>query len=707
MSGETLRELAALLAESGPADRPAALREGAGAYAQEARGLVDLRAAARRRPDEAREQLTAAASALAGTPLAAAVRRWAARLARRHVQPAPLFSIDEGLPGPEVPWPERLERASVDAFARDVNELAARFDQVPAGAVPLLARRLAQALPDDRRRDALALLERAADRDRSGPGAISGDTLLALAAERLIASADRELALDAWRLVRRARSGARRRGPPRPGAAAAVQPRPGSRGRRGCRRWPRPWPTRPAGGQLLGAVLAAAQAGRRPNRRASPWWRARRPGRPPARAASPRRCAIGPRSWTPPPDPTPCWIACPPAASRSISATIPASLPATCWPRPTIPNDAWRAAGRSAATGGSALRVTEAAGWLIEAGKPAEALSWLMDAGSHGERSEALSLYLRRLVRQGDAASQATVLSELLEALPESTPAMERAELEMLRAEALAMSGAAARPPICSASCWPDRWRATPIWRCAGCCGPCATARPWSRCGGTSTTPSSARAGCAGAAAALVEKARVVRDLRGDAAAAAEELRQALEEDPEQPLARVMWLAAMPPLADGPPAARGHRLVEALARELPASAVSLHFLAALLAEGQGGPHGDAEAARRNLAAAVERAGKALPITLARRHVAAEQNRTPPEPGLPELLERQAERIAGHARGRCPPGGGAADGSGAAGRTGDAQGTGPAPPSAVPAGAAAGARPPAGAAAPAADRPAPG
>ena len=74
--------------------------------------------------------------------------------------------------------------------------------------------------------------------------------------------------------------------------------------------------------------------------------------------------------------------------------------------------------------------------------------------------------------------------------------------------------------------------------------------------------------------------------------------------------------------------------MEALARELPASAVSLHFLAALLAEGQGGPHGDAEAARRNLAGAVERAGKALPITLARRHVAAEQNRRRPNPDCP-------------------------------------------------------------------------
>ncbi len=107
-----------------------------------------------------------------------------------------------------------------------------------------------------------------------------------------------------------------------------------------------------------------------------------------------------------------------------------------------------------------------------------------------------------------------------------------------------------------------------------------------------------------------------------------------------------MWLAAMPPSQSGHPRPEVTGLVEALARELPASAVSLHFLAALLAEGQGGPHGDAEAARRNLAAAVERAGKALPITLARRHVAAEQNRQPPEPGLSGLLERQADRIAG-------------------------------------------------------------
>ncbi len=441
LSGETLRELAVLLAESGPADRPAALREGAGAYAQEARGLVDLRSASRQPPGEAREQLTAAASALAGTPLASAVRRWAARLARQRVQPPPLFSMTRACWDPRHPGPSawsglRLMRSPgiSTSWQRGSTRCRRRPYRCWRDGWPRRCPTTGEGMRSP-------CFERAGDRDRlrdgTASGAPSGDTLLALAAERLAAGADRELALEAWRLIAL-------HDPARSAVAHQVQaqlllsgPDPASRA---------------AGLQALAAAVAAAP------QEASFWalsWQQRKQGHAEQAGES---LVAGGAAWE---AAGAGHIA---TALRDRAAELAAAarpdalldrLPARSFavdlgddPRqlarellaraddPKAMASTWTAA----ATGGSALRVAEAAGWLIEAGKPAEALGWLMDAGAHGE-SDALSLYLRRLVRQGDAASQATVLSELLEALPESTPAMERAELEMLRAEALALSG--------------------------------------------------------------------------------------------------------------------------------------------------------------------------------------------------------------------------------------------------------------------------
>ena len=63
-------------------------------------------------------------------------------------------------------------------------------------------------------------------------------------------------------------------------------------------------------------------------------------------------------------------------------------------------------------------------------------------------------------------------------------------------------------------------------------------------------------------------------------------------------------------------------LLEELAREMPAEAVSMHFLAALVADGQGHP----ETAQRLLREALRRAGDRPSLALVRRHVASEQNR---------------------------------------------------------------------------------
>ena len=150
----------------------------------------------------------------------------------------------------------------------------------------------------------------------------------------------------------------------------------------------------------------------------------------------------------------------------------------------------------AAATGGSALRVAEAAGWLIEAGKPAEALGWLMDAGSHGDVGRAVAVPAPtgpsgRRRQPGNGAVRIARGAARVDASDGTG-----------RAGDVAGRGAGAVGP-------PSRGRRS-VPRAAGgtagrrrrpghapgAVGHARRRRRWSRCGGTSTTPSSGRVAC-------------------------------------------------------------------------------------------------------------------------------------------------------------------------------------------------------------------
>ena len=396
-SGQVLRELAVLSLESVDPDRAPGVWQQAGETLPEAGALARLRQAACR-PAEDVAVLGQAAQGLAGTPLAGALRRWTARLSRRRGQP-----VESGQPadlsGSErtaLPWPERLDALAAELSGVDAAALTARFDGLVPEVVPLLARRLAVALGPSRASAALEVLEHAAGRSGHGDPV---DPLVALSAEPLTATQDPAVVLAAWRLVaehdpsRRAhafhaRAQLQLRAPDPQARAAGLESLAASvdAARGDGAFWTLSWQQRKLGRPDLAAEALAAGASAWDSAGLDPIARTLRDRAVELDAAArPERL-----------------LSRLPAQSFAVDVSDdPRALARTLLSRANEPL-AVAAAWKDAATGGGAHRVVEAAGWLIEAGKPAEALNWLADTGSDAQGLPALSLLRRRLLQAGD-----------------------------------------------------------------------------------------------------------------------------------------------------------------------------------------------------------------------------------------------------------------------------------------------------------------
>ena len=313
---------------------------------------------------------------------------------------------------------------------------------------------------------------------------------------------------------------------------------------------------------------------------------------------------------------------------------------------PTAEAGALAEAFKHAATDGSRARAFEAADWLLQSGAPERALDWVLDVSSPEGGDPLAVLWLRRLARQsGDAKRRASALGDLA---PLLTDPVLRAGAELARGEALETAGRRreaaavyrellAGPHAKEADLalrrvlWADHDRRTleAFWR----------------------DEHDAQFGAGRgqkAALALVEKARVGRDLGGDEATARTDLRGAVALDPESAEAHVALLTS----SHLTPSERINHL-EYLAGRMDAKARSLLFLGALLADGSdpgagevaGGLLEPQATSQRLLRLALGASDEVLPLALARRHVTVEENRKLPDPDLPGLLEARAAAIA--------------------------------------------------------------
>src|SRR6185369_2742629 len=161
-----------------------------------------------------------------------------------------------------------------------------------------------------------------------------------------------------------------------------------------------------------------------------------------------------------------------------------------------------------------------------------EALGWVTDTAPRGSAHAMTALFLRRLVRlTSDHEQRALILGEMLEADP---TADDRPELELGRAEALEQAGrraeaaAAYREQLAGPlAVDADIGLRRVLWALRDGEALEALLRDeHDALNGAGRTPAAARA--------LVEKARAALDLREDPETAREDLRRALELEPEQ-----------------------------------------------------------------------------------------------------------------------------------------------------------------------------
>jgi hypothetical protein len=671
-ASSALRVVAALFLErSGRSDEAAQLRAAAGSDALVASALASVRQAAwggaASVADAAEppgiapwQRLVEAADSLPPSPVRAAVLRWAAR-ERLRATPAPdelaaetsaadllaRAQEDAGLEEGDLGEQVALATAALADSARSNGETARdTWQQVSPELTPLVLRRLFLQTDWLSADAAMALLDgaraRLADEAGDGEAPRRRVPLLGILSEKLTTLGDpaaRLVAIRSWGLSDPARRAAAQRR-----AAALLMSGPEV--------------------DLGAAAEAVAAAARAAPGEASFWtlsWQERRAAEADGAAASLRR---GASAWAD--------IGAQAATLAGALQDRAAQLDAAAHPQRLLERlpvagfstgdplddpaalvaeirggvtDVRKVAERwkTAAASGSAFRALEAAGWLREAGLPGEALALLLEADAHGEEHPQVALMQRRLVRLvGEPSAQAMVLGDWLAAV---TDPGERAELEMLRAEALERSGAQRE----AASVYRELL-ASPLLRDADLAlrralwslrdGP-ALEELWRDEHDAMSGAGRARQ----AAAALVEKARVARDLRADMEGAADELRAALDEDSTRQEARIMLLA----MAEGR-LARGAgvgRLGE-LARDLGSHASSLLHVAALLAQGQG--PAEAELGDRLLQESVERAGghagKNIPLALLRRQVMTLESREPADEGRAAFFEASAASLVG-------------------------------------------------------------
>ena len=644
-----LRAVASLCFErTGEVQRAAELRSGAGQETAVLSTLAELRAAARGGQPGSWDAVAAGMQSWApGAPMATAVARWAARSGDRH---APAAADEASLEFISALLPEAVDRALASDTAADAAGPVAP-EGLTEELAPLVLRRLVAgktaAEQADLRQAASLVLEVAG----SDPGPLVGvllQTLVPAAAAdgSPAALAEARQALGRWAQLDPARRAAAER-------SAA-------------------WRSlRVPATELEAAELAVESAGSVAPGEASFWllsWHLRKARQ--AEAAS-RLLGRGAQRWETRPAPAGLAATLQARAAELDAAASPQRLldrlpvPSFAVETPDDPrelvrqllgevNDPRPVAERwkEAATAGSVFRWVETAGWLREAGAHGEALGLLLDAASRSEDLPHMSLLQRRLVRLvGDAPTQATVLGDWLAAVED--PA-DRAELEMLRAEALERSGAERE-----ASGIYRELLASPLMRDADLAlrrtlwslrDAAALEELWRDEHDAQSGAGRVRA----ASAALVEKARVVRDLRGDEAAAAEELRAALDEDSTQKDARVMLLTSA---GGGIVSGSGLAQLGELGRQLSPHTPSLLFLVSLLAQKQG----EIELAERLLRESLDQAGRALPLGVLRRLVISEEVRVAAggeaapaaavmETGAAHAADAATAPVAGGARG---------------------------------------------------------
>jgi lipopolysaccharide biosynthesis regulator YciM len=594
-------------------------------------GFASLRAALGLPRGEALERLVRGVEVLPPSPLGAALLRWAARLARAQEQPERARTLleraevqGEGF----LPLLEAVELTGSWPQGAPLELLLARLDKADADAAALSARRLGKRLnAEGRPADALEVVRRTRPRGPIAEAAVLG----MLAEQSALPSANRDTRLQALKLWGEL-------DPARSLAASMLRAHTLLRGD----------DTRSEG------IGALEQAVRSDGQEAGFWWLSwylRRDGRS-ARAAD--ALQAGATSWARP------------SLERLVSALRERATELDLAGRPEnligylpkgpllppTPDDPARLvrellsperdargiaeAFQHAAGEGSRYRLLEAAGWFIQAGAYAEALAWIQGAVPQAASQPITGLLLRRIVGLiDDPSAQATVLADLIRANP---AADDPTELEFRRAEALEMAGrhreaATAYRELLAGPLSRDADLALRrvLWILRDGDGLEGLWRDeYDALSGTGRTRA--------AAAALVERGRIERDLRGNSATAQGELSAARLLDPERLEPRTMLLALAGARPNG---AEIVALLEELAAEMPAEAVSMQFLAALIADGQGQP----ESAQRLLREALRRAGERPSLALVRLHVASEENRNPPAPDLPVLLEARAQGIA--------------------------------------------------------------
>ncbi len=594
-------------------------------------GFAALRAALKLSGAEALERLIQAVQLLPQSPLGAALLRWGARLARTQEQPErarTLLERAQGLGPGLLPLLDVVELTGSWPDGAPLEVLLARLDQASPEEAALSGRRLALRLNrDGRPADALEVVRRTRSRGPTAEPAVLG----LLAEGSALPGASRDLRLQAlklWGELDEARS------LPATTLRAHLMVRGDD--------------TR---GEGIGVL---EQAVRSDGQEAGFWWLSwylRRDGRS-ARAAE--ALHLGATIWSRP-SLDRLVFALRERAQELDLAGRPENLVAYLPKGPLLPptpDDPARLvrellamerepreiaeAFQDAAREGSRYRVHEAAGWLIQAGAFAEALSWLQGSAAPVASHAISGLLRRRLIGLID---DPTVRIGVLAELRRSNPAGdEPTELEFRRAEALEVAGQTRE----AASAYRELL-ASPLARDADLAlrRVLWTLRDGDGLEGLWRDEYDALNGAGrtrAAAAALVERGRIERDLRGNTESAQGELSAARLLDPDRHEARVMLLA-LP--GARPTGAEVVTLLEELAREMPAEAVSIQFLAALIADGQGHP----ETAQRLLREALRRAGERPSLALVRRHVASEENRSPPASDLPTLLEARAQSIA--------------------------------------------------------------
>jgi tetratricopeptide (TPR) repeat protein len=630
-----LRAFAAVLFES-VGDAPAAARlRGLLGEADAARtGFASLRAALRLPDGEALEAVVGTVEALPVSPLGVSLLRWAVRLAHQQGQPGRAHALLERAhaqaqaTGTTLPPLDAVEALNLWPESAPVDALLDRLDRVDPDSAALAARRMGlRLIADGRPADALSALRRVRGRSPTVEPAVLGlvaEQAAYCAAER----DDRAQALLLWGEL----------DPARMYSATTLRAHTLLRNDR----------TRAEG------LAALEQAARADGRGALYWWLSwylRREGRS-ARAAEALLSAAA------------CWSA--PSIERVAAAlreraqeldlaahpeNLVAYLPRGPMLPPTADDPARLVrellapesdpaaiaeAFQQAATEGSRLRVLEAAGWFVQAGAYDQAMTWVRGAIPQASSQPITNVFLRRVVGMvEDPLVQAAVLGELAAA---NAGADDLRELEFRRAEALERAGqreeavTAYRELLSGAlSRDADLSLRRVLWALRDADG---LDTLWRHEYDGHSNAGRVRA----AAAALVERARIARDLRGDTAEAQAELSAARLLDADRAEARVMLLS-LP--ASRPTAPELVILLEELAREMPAEAVSIQFLSALIADGQGHP----ETAQRLLREALRRAGERPSLALVRRHVTSEENRQPPAPDLALLLEARAQSIA--------------------------------------------------------------